>query len=90
MTILFTFIGAVLGFVVLVLLNVLSIFLFGHNLSTLIYGHSGFVESLTVLAGCAFGFIWGHKIKDWKEQKRINREIEQDRLRYESDKNKPD
>ncbi len=88
MTILFTFIGAALGLVVLVVLEILSVFLFGRGLSALV-GYSGFVESLIVLAGCAFGFIWGHKIKDWKEQKRINREIEQDRLRYENDKSTP-
>ena len=83
MVILCTFIGGILGFVILVVLESLSFLLFGRSLSTLIFGHSGLQALIAPMAGCILGWIWGNKLKDNQEQARINRELEQDRIRYE-------
>jgi hypothetical protein len=86
MAILFTIIGGLLGFVALIILETLSFMVFRRSLSDLIFGHSGLQALVFPMAGCILGFIWGNRIKDRQEQATINREIEQDRLRYENDK----
>jgi len=54
--------------------------------SEIIFGSNG-IECLVVpMIGAVVGFVLGNKIQDNREQKRINRELEQDRLNYEQEK----
>jgi hypothetical protein len=85
LTILYTFIGGFLGFVFLFVLNILS-FRLGRNILKPIFGQSGLEMPVAVLVGCILGWICGNKAKDSQEQERINREIEEDRLKYEAEK----
>jgi hypothetical protein len=88
-TILSAFIGGILAIIVVVVLDLLSAILFGRSVSNLIFGNSG-VQCLVVpMVGAVLGFIFGNKLTERREQARINREIEQDRLRYASDKKSP-
>ena len=87
MTILFTLIGGLLGIVALIAVEIISLIIFGRSLSDAIFGRSGLQILVFPMAGCILGFIWGNKITDSREQARINRELEQDRLRDEKSKN---
>jgi hypothetical protein len=82
MTILFTFIGGVLGVIALIGLEILSFLIFGRSLTGAIFGSSGLQMLVFPLGGCILGFIWGNKVKDHREQARINRELEADRIKY--------
>jgi hypothetical protein len=55
----------------------------GRSLSTLVFGNSGLQILIAIGAGCILGFIVGNRVKDNKEQARINREIERDRAKYD-------
>lgn len=85
MIMLSTFAGGILGFVTLIVFEVLSLLLFGQSISHLIFGQSGLQALIAPMAGCILGWIWDNKLKDNKEQLRINRELEQDHIRYEND-----
>lgn len=68
LVILCTFVGGILGFVVLVVIERLSFLLFGRGLSNLIFVHSGLQALIAPMAGCILGWIWGNKLKDNQEQ----------------------
>ena len=89
MTVLYMFVGAILGIIILVILDVVSIILIGRSISDLVFGHSGLQLLVAIMGGCILGFIWGNKVQESKEQARINRELEQDRLKY-ADKPHPE
>jgi hypothetical protein len=83
MIILCTFAGGMLGEVFLIVFDIMSFILFGRSILYPIFGHSGLEALIAPMAGCILGWIWGNKLKDYKEQISINRELEQDRIRYE-------
>ncbi len=85
MKILSMFFGAMLALLIIFLLDVVSFVLTGRSLSSFIFGSSGFQFLVAIMAGCILGWIWGEKVQDRKEQLRINRELEQDRIRYEKE-----
>ena len=65
------FIGAVLGIVILVVLDIVSTALIGQRLSYLIFGNSGLQLIVAIMGGCILGFILGNKARDRREQARI-------------------
>jgi len=85
MTILYTFTGAILALIFVLALDVVSFVLLGTSISSFIFGSSGFQFLVAIMAGSILGWIWGNRVKDKKEQVRINRELEQDSLRYQKE-----
>jgi len=83
MKILCMIIGAILALLIIFAFDVVSFVLIGKSFSSFIFGSSGFQFLVAIMAGCILGWIWGNKVQDKKEQLRINRELEQDRIRYE-------
>ena len=90
MAFLFSIIGGFLGFAILVALTTLSFMFTGRSVISAFFGHSGLEFPVAIMIGCIVGWIWGNRIKDNQEQARINREIEEDRIRYENEKKKVD
>ncbi|HAF15953.1 MAG TPA: hypothetical protein DHU55_14670 [Blastocatellia bacterium] len=86
MRFLFAFVGAVLALIVFFVLTVISFSVLGHNVFRSIFGQSGLEFPVVVFIGIICGWLLGSKIQDQKEQAQINRELEEDRVKYEKGK----
>jgi hypothetical protein len=77
-------VSAVLTIIVSVAIDMVSIILLGRPLSRLVFGNSGVGILIEIGVGIIIGFIVANRILDRREQARINRELEQDRVKYEN------
>jgi hypothetical protein len=85
MRFLFALVGAVLALIVFFVLTVISFSVFGHNVFRSIFGQSGLEFPVVVFIGIICGWLLGSKIQDQKEQAQINRELGEDRIKYEKE-----
>jgi hypothetical protein len=76
-------VSAVLTFILLIVIDMVSFMLLGQSLSRLVFGNSGLGVLIAIGVGAIVGFIVSNRILDRREQARINREIERDRAKYD-------
>jgi len=88
MRFLFVFVGGVTALIVFFVLTVISFSVFGYSVFSSIFGQSGLESPVVLFIGVICGWILGSKIQDQKEQAQINRELEEDRIKYEKESGK--
>lgn len=88
MRFLYVFLGGILAILVFFVLTLVSFRVFGYSIFSLIFGQSGLQIPVVLFIGTICGWLFGTKIQDQREQAQINRELEQDRIKYEKENSK--